>query len=274
MPFLASAKDSRARCRQPPDVEGQHVEAVLYVSCVEPQHEWIRPIRPKEADRWKSAWSCPNCHVFGRQTWTDLLKEEGYGESKKFTPFKGFATSQCYQCDHVLVWFNDQILYPATMDVVGPHPDMPTPARETYLEAAKVLDASPRAAAALIRLALEELCRELGVTGDLNDAIRTLVKRGLRTEIKKALDVVRVVGNKAIHPGTIDPSDTRERTTAIFALLNMIVDDQISRPKALEAMYEALPAEVKEQIERRDGEPVSVEGPPSATSLPGAPPSG
>jgi hypothetical protein len=129
---------------------------------------------------------------------------------------------------------------------------MPEPVKDIYLEAASIIDASPRAAAALMRLALEELCRGLGTTGDLNEAIGSLVKSGLRLEIQKALDVVRVTGNSAIHPGSIDQSDTRERASAMFSLLNMIVDDRISRPKQIEEMYASLPDPVRDQIERRD----------------------
>ena len=59
-------------------------------------------------------------------------------------------------------------------------------------------------ACALLRLALQELLIQLGVSGDINSAIKSLVQKGLDSNIKDALHTVRVIGNHAVHPGNID----------------------------------------------------------------------
>ena len=60
--------------------------------------------------------------------------------------------------------------------------------RRDYEEASAILDASPRGAAALLRLAIEKLCKELGENGrDLNADIASLVRKGLDPRVQKAL---------------------------------------------------------------------------------------
>lgn len=69
--------------------------------------------------------------------------------------------------------------------------------------------------------------------------------------VQQALDTLRVTGNDAVHPGQID-TDNQETATALFGLMNYIVEQQITRPQELDAIYNALPPSKLEQIERRD----------------------
>lgn len=68
------------------------------------------------------------------------------------------------------------------------------------------------------------------------------------------MDVLRVVGNNAVHPGEIRVEDDPEMVGALFQLLNVIVDDRIARPAQIAALYEALPEGAREAVDRRDGE--------------------
>ncbi len=72
--------------------------------------------------------------------------------------------------------------------------------------------------------------------------------------MQQALDVVRVVGNKAVHPGVI-AFDVDDANTAksLMRLINMIGQSMITDPKEIEDMYNQLPESAKESIERRDG---------------------
>lgn len=136
-----------------------------------------------------------------------------------------------------------------------PHPDMPEDASKIFREARSIANLSPKGAAALLRLALQQLCIDLGQKGkDLNKDIGELVKKGLPVEIQQALDVVRVVGNNAVHPGEISLDDSPEVAGSLFELINYIVDRMISQPKKLSELYASLPTGAVEAIKKRDGE--------------------
>jgi len=119
--------------------------------------------------------------------------------------------SRCYSCGDITVWKHDTILYPPTRYEVEPNPDLPDDVRADFDEARSVLDLSPRSAAAMLRLCIQKICMHLGEPGkNLNDDIGSLVRKGLNARAQKALDIVRVVGNNAVHPGELDLRDDRE----------------------------------------------------------------
>jgi hypothetical protein len=125
--------------------------------------------------------------------------------------------------------------------------------RTDYEEARSILARSPRGAAALLRLAIQKLCKELGKSGkDLNQDIAALVRVGLPVEVQRALDAVRVIGNEAVHPGQMDVSDNPKIAAALFGLVNFIVEKMISEPKAIDQIYELLPPDKLAQIQKRD----------------------
>lgn len=121
------------------------------------------------------------------------------------------------------------------------------------MEAASILDASPRGAAALLRLCVQKLCKFLGEGGkNINADIAELVKKGLDPRVQKMLDSVRVIGNNAVHPGAIDWRDNREIAEKLFRLINMIADIMISQPKAIDEIYDGLGEKNREAIVQRD----------------------
>ena len=93
----------------------------------------------------------------------------------------------------------------------------------------------------------------LGQKGeDLNGDIANLVKQGLSPKIQKSLDIVRVIGNEAVHPGTLDLNDDPSIVTQLFTLVNLIADAMISQPKQIDALYSSLPEPKKKAIKERD----------------------
>lgn len=164
--------------------------------------------------------------------------------------------SSCYNCKALAVWIHDRLIHPQRGEAPAANTDMPADIRRDYDEASTILNHSPRGAAALIRLGIQKLCKELGQSGkNINDDIGALVKTGLDLRIQQALDVVRVVGNNAVHPGQIDLRDDRATAETLFKLLNLIVDRTISEPKHVKQMYDALPDSQLKAIEKRDGKP-------------------
>jgi hypothetical protein len=168
--------------------------------------------------------------------------------------------SRCGNCGEHTYWLQDGLpseavlLWPIGSPLApAPHVDMPDEPRADYEEARVILERSPRGAAALLRLALQKLMVSLGQKGkDINADIAALVKEGLSPGVQKALDTLRITGNNAVHPGQIDLNDNRDIAVAIFGLMNYIVEQQITRPRELETIYQSLPESSRQQIEERD----------------------
>jgi hypothetical protein len=145
------------------------------------------------------------------------------------------------------------MVYPTATTAPLPSEDMPADVAQDFNEARATFPASARASAALLRLAVQKLCKHLDQPGKtLDDDIAALVRQGLRPAIQQALDVVRVIGNNAVHPGEIDVRDDPEIAMALFGLVNMIVQITISEPKGVAELYSKLPEGALKAIEKRD----------------------
>jgi hypothetical protein len=161
--------------------------------------------------------------------------------------------SQCAKCGGHAFWLGDKMVYPLESTAPPPNVDLPEEVRADYLEASTVLPYSPRSSAALLRLGVQKLCAFLGESErDLNAAIGALVDKGLPVSIQQALDVVRVIGNNAVHPGEIDLRDDQVTAASLFQLVNVIAESMISQPKAIAEMFSKLPEGAKEGIAKRD----------------------
>jgi hypothetical protein len=146
-------------------------------------------------------------------------------------------------------------LYPTTPYDIEPNPDMNEDIKADFLEARSILDTSPRGAAALLRLCIQKLCKQLGQPGEnINEDIKSLVQLGLDVRVQKILDFVRVVGNESVHPGTIDLRDDRVTATKLFELVNRIAYDTITHKNEVDALYESLPESKRDAIRRRDAQ--------------------
>jgi len=210
---------------------------------VEPQHR-------------KASFTCPHCEAVTGQTWAPVNGAAGVTGS-------AYGICQSTDCGEATLWVGELTEYGGIKDAVmvwpshtpGPRPndDMPDNVAQAYQEARKVLPHSPRAAGALLRLALQLLMPHVGKAGkNLNDEIAELVREGLRPNVQKALDAVRIIGNDAVHPGAID-TDDRETVLAMFALLNQIVYDLVTRPRELDEVWQKLPEGKRNSVGKRDG---------------------
>ncbi len=199
------------------------------------------------------AFNCPVCYAYAAQTWGRALQ---YRELQGSRPIDNCDISTCSHCGQASIWISGKLLYPIESSAPPANPDIPPEVREDYDEARSILSTSPRGAAALLRLAIQKLCKFLDEPGqNLNDDIASLVRKGLTTRVQQALDVVRVIGNESVHPGQIDLRDDPVTATALFELVNLITDQMVSQPNKVDTLYRKLPQEKREQIERRDSSP-------------------
>jgi hypothetical protein len=130
---------------------------------------------------------------------------------------------------------------------------MPDHVRAIYEEAQDVASISRKSAAALLRLALQVLIDELEPgPAKINDKIGRLVRRGLDEQVQQAMDVLRVVGNNAVHPGQIDLDAEDDLLPALFSLINLVIEQVIARPNRVAALYLTLPESARQAIQKRD----------------------
>lgn len=203
--------------------------------------------------RGLNAFSCPKCHVYSKQSWYFMSGAEdsdGYGlriEDQRF------LISSCEHCKFPTIWFGEQIIFPLHSTAEPANLDLPDEIKKDYEEARIISNFSPRGAAALLRLAIQKLCKHLGQPGQsINSDIKALVAAGLPGRVQEALDSVRVIGNEAVHPGSLDLRDDREATHKLFRLVNFIAHKMITEPKEIDEIYGSLPPDKKEGIKKRD----------------------
>jgi len=162
----------------------------------------------------------------------------------------------CAHCNKATLWVMEKMLFPTSGNAPLPNAEMPKEVAEYYSEASEIFNRSPRAAAALLRLAIQVLCKHLGEKGkNINDDISSLVAKGLPSIVQQSLDVVRVTGNEAVHPGQIDTDDP-QMVGSLFELVNIIVEYMIAMPKRVSGLYGNLPAQKLAEIQKRDSWPM------------------
>ncbi|WP_162245998.1 MULTISPECIES: DUF4145 domain-containing protein [unclassified Aureimonas] len=162
--------------------------------------------------------------------------------------------SECYNCHEIAIWIADRLVYPSVGTAPAAAGDMPADVKAVYNEASVILPASPRGASALLRLALQMLCKHLGGDGrNIDKEIGKLVAKGLDVRVQQAMDIVRVVGNNAVHPGQISFDDTDLVARQLFSLVNLTVEKMITEPAVLDSLFSSLPEGAQKAIEKRDG---------------------
>ena len=196
------------------------------------------------------AFHCPFCGVLCRQYWTDT-----WYQSNGCSCFDELKFAHCEGCGKRSIWHNGKMVYPDASGITPPNADLSVEIQADYNEAASILNRSPRGSAALLRICVQKLCKQLGEPGEnINADIASLVKKGLSSKIQQALDVVRVVGNNAVHPGELDLKDNRDVAIQLFKLINLIAEKMITEPKEVDEIYSAVvPKATKEAIKKRDG---------------------
>lgn len=234
----------------------------------------------------KEAFHCPRCNVYAHQTWyfpsfraniprgirtlksaspaeasghhfTDLsLLDELKPPASPSETFETLKLTLCSHCGELSFWIREKLVDPPKITAPLAHQDMPTSVSEYYNEAREISASSPRAAAALLRIAAKKLCESLGENeSNLNRAIGNLSRKGLPQAVIMSLDTVRIVGNEGgAHEGQIDLTgeDNREIVDRLFRLINFIVEKTITEPRVIESTFGSLPENKRHAAEKRD----------------------
>lgn len=235
-------------------------------------------------------FQCPHCQTISQQDWFDettassrannIIKHLFYNhrqhiadyQQKSITDFlevisaefagglrscipSRFAVATCLACDDISLWIDKEMVFPKRLSAAPPNDDLSDEIKSLYLEAAKIYVDSPKGATAILRLALQKLLMQIGKEGkNINNDIKELVASGLSVKIQQALDLLRVVGNHAVHPGQINLDDNSEIALKLFQILNLIANELISKPKEIESLYnDIVPSVTIEHINQRDG---------------------
>ncbi|SDF23849.1 protein of unknown function [Ulvibacter litoralis] len=195
------------------------------------------------------SFTCPHCGVLSKQDWKSAdMKFDSYMDGNRNI----LASGNCQHCHDSSLWLREDMIYPQVGNAPFPNTEMPKSVKKIYLEAASISNNSPRGAAALLRLSLQILCKELGESGkNIDSDIKSLVQNGLPLIVQQSLDSVRVIGNDAVHPGQIDTDDIVV-VNKLFGLINVIVEYLIALPNQVSGIYSTLPANKIEGIQNRD----------------------
>jgi hypothetical protein len=70
--------------------------------------------------------------------------------------------------------------------------------------------------------------------------------------IQQALDVVRVCGNNAVHPATMDVADSPAVVNSLFKLVNLIAEKTLTDKRHVDELFGMLPPESHAAIANRD----------------------
>ncbi len=200
---------------------------------------------------------CPHCKQFAKQRWGQagdtFLKNGNTFYTSFHVHTENIFFSQCDACEKKMIWKDSEPIWPRASLAPEAHVDFPAELVDDFEEARQVYNDSPRASAALLRLCLQKLCKILGAVGkNTNDDIQFLHDEfGLGRRVMDSMDILRIVGNNAVHPGEINLQDDREISFGLFSILNFIVEKAISEPAQIESIYKKLPEGARMAIETR-----------------------
>jgi Domain of unknown function (DUF4145) len=232
------------------------------------------------------AFRCPHCHTHSHQVWYSSLAGQSLStalggkldgidsaiqlhsagrpapltlsSSNKIKEYlfvhrvEDCHFAACARCKLVSIWRKGDMIFPDMLLAPDANPDLPKEIRQVYDEAASILQKSPRASAALLRLCVETLCKHLKLPGSrLVDMIPRLRDMGLREDVIEMAHVVRLSGNNAVHPGSIDAGDNLESALSLFSLLNLIAYFTLSSSRVLQDAKEKMPVGKKNEGDGR-----------------------
>jgi len=113
----------------------------------------------------EESFNCPHCNAYSHQTWYPLYSWDMWGTQVNITDLK---IAWCAHCEQYSLWLKEKIIYPEESGIQMPNPDLRDDIKADYNEARSIVNKSPRGAAALLRLCIQKLCKQLGQPGKLS----------------------------------------------------------------------------------------------------------
>ncbi|MER8406979.1 DUF4145 domain-containing protein [Mesorhizobium sp. M1307] len=216
----------------------------------------------------KPKFKCPRCGVVAVQSWTIPYRKE-YGKrsgtlAQIEASISDLGLSTCEACGAKCLWFEGNLVYPPDLSDHPVPADLPAEVRKDFEEAATIAGASPRAAAALLRMCIEGLCKSVTGEAKFEDAIAELEQQGIPTPITLAMDVVRLTGNEVLHAGKLYGSDDAKTVAILFRLARLIVNWAITEKRDLQELVATIPPEKLARIEERRNKAAAKGAPKSA----------
>jgi Domain of unknown function (DUF4145) len=162
------------------------------------------------------------------------------------------SISYCFNCNEMCLWVCDQLVWPKRVESPEPKLQALPDVRRDDDEASQTLDASPRGAAALLRLALDKVCKELGESRESpKDDMASFVQEDVDARAQKVLEAMCIIESNATPPGQIGVGDNRAAAETLSGLVNLICEKMIMEPRHLQAVYTKLREGALNAMERR-----------------------
>lgn len=198
---------------------------------------------------------------FSPEPWTTTVP--GTDQEVAVPESNAWAMSQCSRCNLFSTWRGARLMYPMSSSLAPkPNPDMPESATALYREASEVVGISRRAGAALARATLERVLKEVDPQDGRVD-LATRIDRVLpkvSTPLGEMLTVIRHTGNKSVHPDD-DPDDEvmllildpaqDDIVELIFASINDLVDELVTKPKRTADLFTRVPEKVRREVGKK-----------------------
>ncbi|KOS71698.1 hypothetical protein AEA09_01550 [Lysinibacillus contaminans] len=175
-------------------------------------------------------------------------KMEEYFEMD-FPPNIRLSICVCKECGGYWIWENNNIISTQYVKVNNPHLELPSISKELYNDARKIYKLTPRAAAPLLRLAIQELLVHLNLDihkGTLASMIVELSEKqraGLIDCPQYIIDGLLktcVLENDGFASGEVNIYENEENIIILFELINEIAAELIERKRRVEEFTKRL----------------------------------
>lgn len=208
-----------------------------------------------------------------QQNWGDILYflDKQGSDIAKIPDAPFILKNKCICCGHIsydycaekkrerrddgLLSYHLYRIYPPSIpnNIPQPNVDMSEECKTIYNEAAAVLDISPRASAALMRLCLQQFLNKQEIAGNsIDQQTQELIHRGIPNHIIQYIDSCRIIGNNSVHPGEIDLNDNTELASFLFPIMNTVSEYLVSEKKKADQIFNSLPSGAILAVEKRN----------------------